>query len=602
MMMRRQTFHHSVLALIFLFLGGAIHVLAQDIRAEAGFEPSVLSAGQRTSYQIVLVNPPSVPSLAPPEVNGLEFDDSPFMGRQSQTNIINGRVQSVELVTFTWRVSVTKEGTYTVPAQRVSLGGTDVVVPEAKLRVVPQSENEKSAMRLEWKLPDRELYVGEALPASLQLYVRQGVQVGASGNSPLQKIGDGFTFKAFEDFKNSHQEVVNEIPYTVYEAAGIITPIRAGELNLRAVLSVSYTDPYSNTRVATDFFGMRRQIRQERDLSTEERSFTVVEPPNEGRLPGFNGAIGEFKTSALLGTTTVRAGEPLTLTFSLTGKGNFDRISAPEIADTDDWRVYPPKVNFSDQGTLGISGTKSFEYLLIPRSEAVTATPTISFAAFNPEKQTYQDLSAAPKEITVTPAPLSDAEATIYAQVGGSDEAAASSRVLRPNRADLGPTSRRIVPVFLEPTFLGSQGVIALAFALVFFWQKRRHRLEHDELYARRIVGSRSVRNWTRKAQEAAVAKDPVAFYGAAQRALQESVGRQFPRRRKAESLTASEIDEVLQRNQISETTRGVVAEIFNTGDALRYAGTSAAGGEIIVRHAEKLTETLRDLHKGLSS
>lgn len=575
---------------------------AEGISAEARFQPEVVAVSQRTNYQVVLYNLSEVPQIWRPECEGLQISEPPSAawGNGSQV-VINGKMISNDRpLILSWSVVADREGSFTIEAKRIEVSGQSIVIPEATLRVVPLSEAERNALRLVWELPDRDLFVGEVIQAELKIYVRSGVTVERARNASLEKVGDGFTIKAFEEFKQGPRETVDGITYEVFAARGVVTPIRPGKLSLKAVLPIVYSDPY-NTRVTTDSFGFRRQVMQRRDLSTEDQEFTILEAPTEGQLPGYNGAMGEFEVTALLGTTSARTGEPVSLTLSLSGEGNFDRVSAPEITDSDDWRVYPPKVSFNDKGELGIVGTKEFEFLLIPRSEKVTATPEIPWAAFDPATQTYENLTVAPKAITVAPAPAGDSQATIYARAEAPSNAENTPQDLRPNRADLGPTSKHIVPVFLEPLFLGSQGALALAFLGIFAWQKRRHRFTHDERYARQIVGTKSVRNWARKAQNAAAEGDAAAFFEAAQRALQESVGRRFPRSRRAESLTASEIDEVLIKARLPDSTREVVAGLFRAGDALRYAGGEAYSTDALKKHADDLTDALRELHKGLS-
>lgn len=566
---------------------------AQAPSATARFEPPVISSGQAGSYTVTLENVNQIPPIPAPDVGGLVFDDAPSVSRRQSW--ING-VSSQEL-SLSWRFAAQREGTFTVPARNLEVGGESIQVPAARIRVVPMSEREQGLFSLEWELPEKTYYVGEAIPASLKVYLREGLDVRIPALP--EKEGDGFLQTPFTDEVFRTRETVDGIDYTVYVWSLVLTPIRAGSLDLEASLPVVYADPLQS-RFSTDAFGFRRVREQQRRLSTGKQSFRIAPLPTRDRPDGFNGALGKFETNAELGRPTVQEGEPVTLTMQLSGTGNFDRIPAPIVEDTEAWRVYPPKVSFSADGELGLTGTKTFEYLLIPRSTDTDRTPRITFAAFDPYEETYVGLSAEPLPVSVTPAPVSDQAPTAYGGRDPSDERAPAGAIWRSNRADLGTLRPAIRPLFLAPGFWIAQGGVALAFLLVFAWQKRQHRLVNDESYARRVVGSRSVRQWSRAAGEAAAREDAEGFYSSAQRALQESVGRRFPRSRKAGSLTLAEVEETLRAANVSESCRTSVRKIFQTGDALKYARSSFSQ-EQLKTDADRLMEILRELQKQLS-
>ncbi len=592
--MKPQLTHRITwLALIIGLFFCAPYVLAQSLSVNASFDPPVISVGQSGNFTITFTHTQNPPNLQAPRIDGLLFSDSPSLSRRSSW--VNG--VSTQEVSLTWRIAPQREGTFVIPARRVQLEGQSLSIPETRLRVVPMSEREARQFRLKWDFPDKPIYVGESVPVLLQLYVLEGIDFRVPALP--ERIGDGFQITPFSNQVAQERKVIDGDPYLVYSWSVIATPIRAGELPLEATVPVVYVDPQSR-RMGPDMFGFPRLSEQQRRLTTGQESIQVLEPPAEGRPTGFNGAIGHFETEVRLGRNEVRAGEPLTLILELSGSGNFERISAPAITEHAGWRVYPPRTTFEAAGERDVRGRKTFEYLLIPESEETAETPRILFAAFDPVLEQYVDLSVEPRPVSVSPAPVQRSPAVVFGG-RGEDGSPEIERTWRPNRADFGSVaSRGIIPLYYRPIFWILHGTTGFALIGLFAWQQRRHRLEHDEAFARKVVGSRSVRHWTRQAAEAASKGQAEVFYSAAQRSLQESVARCFPRTRKAESLILSEIEEVLAPYPLSQECREAVRNLFQTGDALKYARSSLSK-DALQADANRLVSALRELHKSVS-
>ena len=92
-------------------------------------------------------------------------------------------------------------------------------------------------------------------------------------------------------------------------------------------------------------------------------------------------------------------GEPVTLTHRVSIP-KFGSYSAPALDGANDFKVYPPKIDFQPG-----SSVKSFEYLVIPQREGTGELLEVPFSYFDPEKGTYVDLSRRPMAISVLPPP-----------------------------------------------------------------------------------------------------------------------------------------------------------------------------------------------------
>jgi len=570
--------------------------LAAGLRAQsvnAGFQPEIIGVGEVGTYTVVLENfdlQGGVPRVNPPRVTGLKvLGLNP--GTSQRTQYINGRMSSQ--VSLTWQVAAAAEGTYTVPSQPIVVGGRSYQIPPATLRVVPSNERNDGLFKLEWDVSDKTYYVGEAIPAFLKLYIRGDVRDPNLANLSVN-VPDGLISSEDQPPEQS-RERIDGVTYIRVTWTRTVTPIRPEDFTLEATATLEYQDPNSRRRSLDPF---RMFSAGERKLvMAPDATIHVEEIPTDGRPEGFNGAVGNFETRTELESDSVAAGEPVTLQFIIEGTGNFDRIAAPEIPETEQWRIYPPKVSFEPGDAVGFKGTKTFEYLLIPADESVTETPAIPFASFDPYREVFEELSAQPLAIEVTPAP-EGGNAVSFTQTPTAAETNAPKRpanTWRPFRADLGKLQDGVQPVVTKPSFLIVQGVLALAaLALAGFrWQRRR--LVDDEAYARKVTASKTVRRWLKEAETAAQAGKAEEFHSAAQRTVQEAVGRHFPRSRRAESLTLSEIETKLVELDLAAEHREAVAALFQAGDALRYAGLATDSAALRESHT-RLEAFLRAL------
>jgi hypothetical protein len=99
-------------------------------------------------------------------------------------------------------------------------------------------------------------------------------------------------------------------------------------------------------------------------------------------------------------------GDPITVTSTVTGRGNFDRVNAPALENDTGWHKYPPSANFKQDDDVGISGAKTFETVLSPK-EGKDKLPPVVFTFFDPVKENYVTLKsdAIPLRITGGAAP-----------------------------------------------------------------------------------------------------------------------------------------------------------------------------------------------------
>ncbi|HPC82904.1 MAG TPA: BatD family protein [Thermoanaerobaculaceae bacterium] len=157
---------------------------------------------------------------------------------------------------------------------------------------------------------------------------------------------------------------------------------------------------------------------------TEPIKITVDPLPSD---PAFTGAVGTLRASADLDRSVVEVGEAATLRFSIEGTGNLRWIDKAPSVDIPGVRVYPPQVKTEVKASpSGLSGRRTWEYVLIPETAGAHRIPSIPF--------TYLDTSKRRLVSTATP-PLVLAAGASAAQPAAT--AALPVAVAAPVTADL---------------------------------------------------------------------------------------------------------------------------------------------------------------------
>ncbi|MGV8040490.1 MAG: BatD family protein [Thermoanaerobaculaceae bacterium] len=183
--------------------------------------------------------------------------------------------------------------------------------------------------------------------------------------------------------------------------------------------------------------------------------------------PSFGGAVGTLRASTSLDRAVVEVGEAATLRFSIEGTGNLRWIDrAPEVA-IPGVRVYPPQVKTDVKaGPSGLSGRRTWEYVLIPETAGTHRIPAIPFAYLDTGSRRLVSSATAPLVLAAgaaTAAPATGAPAA--APAPATTSAAADLRLrdaLELRRPILGRKAGALLVVLL--------GLSVLAHALVRGW------------------------------------------------------------------------------------------------------------------------------------
>ena len=282
-----------------------------------------------------------------------------------------------------------RPGTYTIPAVEVTLDGTAYRTRPLQLLVrpgagprglgVPGGTTAGSAELIVAVEPDT-LYVGEAMLLEAVAYFPEALRV-RSARAPAFEPPPvtGFWVQDVDDATTLAVRLRNDRIFDVQEFRRLYFPITAGTYTL-APARLIY-----ESRAGFLFSP------ETHELYSDSIAVHVRPLPAEGQPASFTGAVGSFAVHAGLQPETLAPGDAATLTIDVTGTGNIKALPAPALPEIPgvDLHVAGQDVDFTALST-GVTGTKRFRWVLVPREAGTIHVPSIEYAWFDPATERYQ--------------------------------------------------------------------------------------------------------------------------------------------------------------------------------------------------------------------
>ena len=337
-----------------------------------------------------------------PEIRGLENFSVRSGGTSSRVEVINGKISSG--VDYTYFIQPKKVGSFQIGPARVLINGKTYSSNTAKLRVVKPAEGEgaeHSAIFLTAELSDDTVYVEEQTIYTLKLYLRRNVR---NINLNLPET-ENLIFKQISkptEYRSTRRGQV----FQVIEVRYAVMPSKAGSYAVDPAtmsMTVLQSRRSSNRGFFDDPFS---SFSSGRPLSVASKSLqlTVRPLPQEGKPPDFSGLVGKFKMWSKLEPVSLKTGESATLTVSVSGQGNVNRIPDLKIPELTHIKIYADKpVLESTQDSEGTKGSKTMKWALVPEKDGRLEVPPVAVSFFDTENQRYKTLTSSKYTLSVLP-------------------------------------------------------------------------------------------------------------------------------------------------------------------------------------------------------
>jgi hypothetical protein len=481
----------TILYSLFLFISAAS--FAQNIEFYADF-PTNVSNGQQFSITFNV------------NTGGGEFTApsfSPFyklMGPQtsysSSTEIINGKMSTRISYSYVYYLQAMKAGTFVIPPAVFAYKGKEYRTDSMRIEVTgsgAQGKNQagknngkensdvdgSGELFVNMSVNRKDVYVGEPILATVKLFTR----VDLSGINEVK-------YPSFNNFLKSdietppltslQQENINGTMYgtgviqkfLLYpQVSGQIT-IDPVQITVLAQQKSGQSDPFFG-----DFFASYQTVPK----AVASKPVIINVKPLPGQTPAdFSGVVGKIDMKATMNKDSVNVNDAVNFKITISGNGNLKIASTPALKLSPDIEVYDPKVSEDlKTGTNGASGSKTFEYLLIPRHYGEFKIPPVTYSYFNTSTGKYETLSTGEYHFYAKKTGDQQAGITVFGGVSREDVKYLGKdiRFIRPDAGRLFSSGRLMIS---DSSFYFAYLFTFLAFVIILFVRREHIRRNAD--------------------------------------------------------------------------------------------------------------------------
>ena len=571
----------------------------QDVTFRASAPPTVVVG---TQFQLVyVVNVLNGKELRlPPEVSE-NFDI--LMGPSSSTNrsiqIVNGKQTSTATATYTYILAAKKEGTFNIDPATIKIGN---------------SEYKSNAITIKTLPPD------QATQAQQQAGGAQQQQGGSSSSSGIS--GDNVFLRMIVSNNNVYEQegfLVTFKLYTAYDIAGVnnikfpefegflaqevelkdvqwqvenyngrnfntavmkqtvLFPQRSGQLSIGSgkVDAVIRVRNQSRGRgFFDDFFDTHQNVSKE--LISSSATITVKPLPTTGKPASFSGAVGNFTINSEINRTELKANEAVTIKLAIRGNGNIRLLKNPDIIFPNDFEVYDPKVDNNIRvSAAGVSGTKTIEYMAIPRYAGDFEIPAVNFSYFDTKAGVYKTLSTESYKLRVERGE-EGSEAPVVSNFTNRENVKLLGQDIRYIKIkDVNFISNRDI-FFGSFLYVMAYLMIAILFVVFFMIYRKQVKENSNIALVRTKKANKTAVRRLKQAEKLLKDNKEEAFYEEVLRALWGYLSDKLSMPQS--ELTKENVAIALAKYGVDEELSGEFLEIINTCEFARYAPNKTSG------------------------
>ncbi len=526
-----------------------------------------------------------------PDFENWRVLSGPMSSTSSNIQIINGQMTRSFTQSYTYIITATKEGEFEIGSARINVDGKTIKSTPVKVTVVKGNTSASSGnsgtnqgitdkdLFLRAIIDKKEAFTGEQVIVTYRIYTR--VPVSSVSVTKLSSFPGFWTKDLLSDSDALQQstEIINGIEYTVADIRKMaLFPQKNGKLTiepmeLECVAQVRTQtnrqrsrDPFES--FFSDPFFNRGIANIQKTLVSEPLTIEVKPLPGKGKPMNFSGAVGQFGISSNIDKTALKANEAITLSYTLSGTGNVELAELPQINFPPDFEVYEPKINNNIKTSpRGISGTKKFEYLIIPRTAGVFDISEVEFSYFDPQKQNYISLKTPAYTINVERNEGADSEGVFIPGQSDVKYVGSDIRHIKTKSNELKKAGEFF---FGSTVFVMIIGLMIALYSSILIYLIRRKKLRSNHKLVRNKKATKIARKRLQSAHLHLKNQNQNEFYTEISQALWGYVKDKFDI--EPSKLALDYIAEVLKQKELPENIIETLVETLNKCEYARFA------------------------------
>ncbi|MCR5193254.1 MAG: BatD family protein [Bacteroidales bacterium] len=605
-----------ILLILFCFaLGGTTAQNAvMNVRTRTTVE-----AGQ--TFQITFEVNARAQNFKMPALKGLTHVGGPSTGFSSSTSFVNGKMSQSVSSTYTILVKADNEGSANVGAASCTVDGQTVSSKPFSIKVEkadPNSRNQRQQQQASqqgwpWGQPSQpsqqqqtpqdtkidnntlfarasinksNLYQGEEAIIVYKIYTQVPLTQFQIDKLPRNKgfwsedLSENMTqVKQYNETYNGRQYHVAEI------RRGALYPQESGKLTIAplktdvvAIIQTQMQRQRTGTLldffIDDPFFTPTRQQAVVRSLTSNSLSVNVKPLPEAPE--GFAGGVGNFKVSAKSDLKELHANEAFTYSVTVSGHGNLSLLEAPIIDFPKGMETYEPRViDNINKGDNGLSGSRTFEWIVTPQVQGEYDMPAFKYTYFDPSTGEYVTKECNTIHIKVGK-PLNNATAKSDIKLLNSDIHHIQKQTkLRPAGSRDKASTLFWILLFI-PT---------LAVCVTVILARRQQSIESDEASMRLQRATKLAKKRLRNAERHLHDGDDNAFYEEIYKALWGGIADKFNIQQSL--LSSDTIKRHMEEKAVDQTLQQQILKTLEDVDFARFApGDSSAKKQSIYNEA----------------
>ncbi len=511
-----------------------------------------------------------------PDLSDFVVLSGPNPSQYSSYSNVSGRTFSLA---YNYQLRPRNQGTFTIGVASIDAAGDTYRTEPMKIEVVaqaaqPADPNNPEAIAAEGAFfriitNKSTVYRGEPLIASYKLYTKLNVSSPQVRKEPpmsgfyKEDIDLGRITTQAERYQNENFStgIVRQL-MLIPQKTGVLKPGEV-EMIIPTVVETS----------GRDIFGFRRR-QQVNQVSIQSYPAITVKPlPENGKPSNFSGAVGDYSFSVTCSKTKLKADESITFKVEAKGSGNVKLITLPSPEFPAAFEAYDPKYKENISVSInGMRGSKSNEYLLVPRYGGKYKIPAMEFSFFNVDRGRYETIKSQPFEITVEGA-AANPNATGVSPTAEKEGVTFLGRDILTLKADL-ELSKKSKPFFGSGLFYGALVVgISLLLLLIIVGIYVSNRTV-DYTLQRQTKASKKARKRLVLAKKALDANNTDGFYEALANALWGYFGDKLSIA--PSKLSKEFIGENLKQKGADEASVDRVLAMLSQAEMARYSAAAS--------------------------
>ena len=553
--------------ILILFLTLNTLILSSQVKFDVSVSKSKLGLNERLRVDFVMNQ--NGDNFSPPKFENFQIIGGP--NQSIKTSYVNGERSFSK--TYSYFLKPLKKGTLKISQASIEIDNETYKSLPIEVTITDSVKQPSDAVTQYYNDDDIELraliskgspFLNEPITVVYKLYYKAPINISDARETETPKFKDFWSQTIKIPQLKVQREVYKGQNYNVVEWRKVVLyPQRVGELEISPLSLNLVLDVPTDKR---DFFGNVIYDQTSQLISTGMRRINVKNLPNLGKPDSFTGAVGEFEFDVILNKNSLRATESFQAELKVKGSGNLKLFDLPNILVPNSMELFEPeREELINTNLLGMSGSISKLFTVIPRFQGNFPIEEVEFSYFNPETEKYKILKSPRLTIDVFDGPaLSNSITNDNSNIITADDSFRFIKIkgnLKEIKNDIFFESKLFYALVASPfAFLLS------LFAFTIYSRKRK-----ESSYELIRIEERLIYKMIDSAKDAI--GDKILFYDKIEKAIIKSLIVKFSIR--MESLNKEKIQQIGQEKGLLRNDITLIIKLIENCEKAKYSHSS---------------------------